>query len=58
MPVKQGLLASCRILSKKGIERSIEMFRRKEMARFKLDVKVAGQEGVAVVFNSSYVIHS
>lgn len=57
-PVKQDLLASCHISSEKAFKRSIDMFRRKGTARFNLDVTVSGHEGVAVVFNGQYVIHS
>ena len=57
-PIKQDLRASCRITSETAFKRSIEMFRRKGKSRIKLDVTVAGQEGVAVLFNGHYVIHS
>jgi len=57
-PVTGEIEASCQIDSEQQFNRFIKIFKRKGLARIKLKAEIKTEDGIAVEFNGSYVVHS
>ena len=56
-PVDDEISAQCSFASSDQVQRFLNTYRRKGLARLKLESQVTSQGSVKLVFNGSYVVH-